>query len=194
MKKTKWLLGVVLSLFVLIMLASCGRKVYVQKDESFNAGTIRTYAWVAGTQKDSITQKPKVNDLTDRRIRGIIDKNLQKNGWKETNQNPDVLLVYDVDVARENRNISDPVYTQPMTRWFYSPYARRYVPVYYPSQFLGYDDRTQTYREGTLTLTVMNANTEKTIWQGSTSSELNGRRMSDKEIDANAKAIIKKLG
>jgi hypothetical protein len=194
MKKMQWLLGFVLSVFVLIMLGSCGRKVIVQKDDNFQAGKIRTYAWVAGTQKDSLTQKPKVNDLTDRRIRSIIDKNLQKNGWKESNQKPDVLLVYDVDVARENRNISDPVYTQPMTRWFYSPYGRRYVPVYYPSEFLGYDNRTQTYREGTLTLTVMNANTEKTIWQGSTSSELNGRKMSDKEINENAKAIIKKLG
>jgi len=40
----------------------------------------------------------------------------------------------------------------------------------------------------------MDANTGKTIWQGTTSSEVNGRRMSDKEIDDNAKAIIKKLG
>jgi hypothetical protein len=194
MKKTKWLLAIVLSVFILFLVTSCERQVYVQKDESFNSKEIRTYAWVTGTQKDSISPTTRPNDLTDRKIRNIIDKNLQANGWRETQGNPDVLLVYDVDIARENRNISDPVYSQPMTRWFYNPYLRRYTPVYYPSQFLGYDSRTESYREGTLTLTVMNADNEKTIWQGSTSSEVNGRRMSDKEIDENAKAIIKKLG
>jgi hypothetical protein len=40
----------------------------------------------------------------------------------------------------------------------------------------------------------MNAETEKTIWQGWTTSDVNGRRMTDKEIDDNVKAIIKKLG
>jgi hypothetical protein len=194
MKKTKWLLGIVLSVFILFLLASCERKVYVQKDENFNSKEIRTYAWVTGTQKDSISPKTRPNDLSDRKIRNIIDKNLQENGWRETKRNPDVLLVYDVDIARESRSINDPVYSQPTTRWFFNPYLRRYTPVYYPSQFLGYDNRTETYREGTLTLTVMNADSERTIWQGSTSSEVNGRRMSDKEIDENAKAIIKKLG
>src|SRR6476660_8449100 len=106
MKKTKWLLGIVLSVFVLFLLTSCERQVYVQKDENFNSKEIRTYAWIAGTQKDSISQKTKPNDLSDRRIRNIIDKNLQENGWRETARNPDVLLVYDVDIARENRNVS----------------------------------------------------------------------------------------
>jgi hypothetical protein len=101
--------------------------------------------------------------------------------------------VYDVDVQRESRNVSDPVYSQPTTRWFYNPYQRRYTPVYYPSQFLGYDNRTQTVREGTLTLTMMDADTDKTIWQGWTTSEVNGRTLSDRQIDNNVKAIIKKL-
>lgn len=194
MKRTQWLLGFVLSVFVLFLLLSCGRQVYVQKDPSFNAGSIKTYAWVSGTQKDSVTQKTKINDLMDQRIRSIINNRLHESGWTESTRNPDVLLVYDVDVTRESRNVSDPVYTQPMTRWFYSPWSGRYVPVYYPSQFLGYNDRRQVYREGTLGLTVMDARNDKTLWQGSTSSDVKGRRMTDKEIDASAKAIVKKLG
>jgi hypothetical protein len=67
-------------------------------------------------------------------------------------------------------------------------------PIYYPSEFLGYNNQQETVNEGTLTLTIMNAETEKTIWQGWTTSDVNGRRMTDKEIDDNVKAIIKKLG
>jgi len=187
-----WLLGVVLSIFVL---SGCGSSAYIQKDNSYNFSKIRTYAWVNGTQKiKGVTEtRTRTNDLVDRKIRGAIDQNLQSNGWALDNRNPDVLLVYDVDVQRENRNVSNPVYSQPTTRWFFNPYQRRYVPVYYPSELMGYDRSTETVREGTLTLTMMDANTDRTIWQGSTTSEINGRTLSDREINSNVKAILRKL-
>ena len=191
MKKMLGFLGVVMGIF---FLSSCGSTAHVQKDNNYNFSKVRTYAWVQGTQKDQEISTPKrVNDLTGSKIRSSIDQNLAANGWQLTNRNPDVLLVYDVDVQKESRNVSDPVYSQPITRWFYNPYQRRYVPIYYPSQFVGYDNRTETVKEGTLTLTMMDADTDKTIWQGWTTSEVNGRSLSDRQIDNNVKAIIKKL-
>ncbi|NCI47862.1 DUF4136 domain-containing protein [Sediminibacterium soli] len=186
------LLGVVLGIFVL---TGCGSTAYIQKDNSYNFNKIRSYAWVNGTQKargDNVS-RARSNDLVDRKIRDKIDERLQSGGWVLDNRRPDVLLVYDVDVQRENRNVSNPVYSMPSTRWFFNPYARRYVPVYYPSQFLGYDNATETVRESTLTLTMMDADTDKTIWQGWTTTEMNGRVLSDKEIAGNVKAILKKL-
>ena len=192
MKKMTLVLGVVMSIFIL---SSCGSTAHVQKDDTFDFSKARTYAWVEGTQVDKgiSTPKTRASDLTDRKIRESIEKNLQVNGWSKSTKNPDVFLVYDVDVQNESRNVSDPVYSQPTTRWFYNPYQRRYVPVYYPSQFLGYDNRTETVKEGTLTLTMLNADTDKTIWQGWTTSQVNGRTLSDREIDNNVKAIIKKM-
>lgn len=181
------------AMLAVLVLAACSRTAYVQKDDTIDFTRINTYAWVVGTQKDSITQKPKTNDLVDRKIRESIDRNLQQKGWRLAATDPDVLLVYDVDIQRENRTVSDPVYSMPTTRWFFNPYSRRYVPVYYPSQFLGYDNRKETIKEGTLTLTMMDAHTEKTIWQGWTRSVINGKRMTDKDIEDNVKAIIKKL-
>ena len=191
MKKIPWL---ILAATAIMITAGCGRVAYVQKDERVDFSKIRTYAWVYGTQKDSLTKKPQTNDLVDRKIRNSIDRNLQKNGWKLVGRNPDVLLVYDIDIQRETRTVSDPVYSMPVTRWFFSPYGRRYVPVYYPSQLMGFNDHRESFREGTITLTVMNAKNDKTIWQGWTSSEINGRRMTDKEIESNVKAIVRKLG
>ncbi len=188
MKKIQWLLGMVVTLFVL---AGCGKQVYVQKDNSVDFSKIRTYSWVAA-QRDSGTRRSG-NSLVDSKIKASINNNLSANGWREVRRNPDVYLVYDVDVQRERVNVSDPVYSQPMTRWYYSYYRRGFVPVYYPSQLLGYNDRTQVVNSGTLTLTVTDARTDKTIWQGWTTSEVDGRRLSDKEIDDNVKAIVKKL-
>lgn len=192
MKKTQWLLGVVMSLFIL---SGCANKVYVQKDNTFDFSKVKSYAWVDRTQKDkdTITTKTRINDLTDRKIRQSIDKNLQAIGWNEVKNNPDVLLVYDIDVQKENRNVSNPVYSQPTSRWFYNPYRRRYFSVYYPSQFVGYNNTTETVKEGTLTLTMLNVDTDKTIWQGWTTSLVNSKNLTDREIDNNVKAIIKKL-
>ena len=191
MKKIHWLLGVVLSMFVL---TACGSKAYVEKDPSVDFSKIKTYAWVKAEKEKGTARPGRTTDLTENKIRASMDKNLYATGWRMTRNKPDVLLVYDVDVQKEVRNIKDPVYSQPMTRWFYSPYRRGYVPMYYPSEFLGYNNQQQTVNEGTLTLTIMNAETEKTIWQGWTTTDLDGRRMTDKEIDVNVKAIIKKLG
>lgn len=197
MKKTTCILGIALSLFLVFLLTSCSRQAFVQKDDTVDFSKIKTYAWVTGTQKDSTKKSATqvgTNDLVDRKIRASVDKNLQENGWKLVTNNPDVVLVYDVDVQKENHTVADPQYSMPATRWFYSYYSGRYVPVYYPSQFLGYRDRTETVKEGTITLTVMDARKDKTIWQGWTSSEVNGKRMTDKEIDENVKAIVKRLG
>lgn len=188
MKKIQWILGVMISLFIL---AGCGKQVYVQKDNTVDFSKIRTYSWVPA-QRDSLGKRT-VNSLVDSKIKASINSNLSANGWREVRRNPDVYLVYDVDVQRERVNVSDPVYSQPMTRWYYSYYSRRYVPVYYPTQLLGYNDRTEVVNNGTLTLTVTDARNDKTIWQGWTTSEVNGRRLTDKEIDDNVKAIVKKL-
>jgi hypothetical protein len=194
MKKIQWVLGVVLSVFLVFLFCGCGTSAHVQRDNTVDFSKLKTYAWVEGTQKDSLSKKPNKNDLVDRKIKQSITKNMQQNGWREVSVNPDVWLVYDVDIQRENRRVSDPVYSYPTTRWFYNPYSRRFIPVYYPSQFMGYREGHESVREGTLTLTMLDAGNNKTIWQGWISSDINGRHMSDREINENVKAIVKKLG
>lgn len=189
----KWVSGIALSV---VILSGCARVAHVQKDENVDFNSIKSYAWAdtyATKNNNNAENKAVTNDLTNRKIRQSIDKNLQLKGWREVKQNPDVFLVTDVAVEKEDRSVSTPVYTQPQTRWFYNPYGRRWVPVFYPSQFLGYDNDTRTVNEATLTLTMMDASNDKTIWQGWTYSDLNGKRLSDREIDENVKAIVKKL-
>jgi hypothetical protein len=184
---------IIAAVLAIALLTGCARTAYVERDPNVDFSKIRTYAWLAPDAKKSKSAVKAGKDLEAERIRLSIDRNLQANGWKEVKHNPDVLLLYDVDVQKADKPVTDPVYSYPVTRWFYSPWRRTYIPVYYPSQFIGYRSGTQRVQEGTLTLTVMNAADEKTIWQGWTTSELDGRRMTDKEIDANVKAIIKKL-
>lgn len=191
MKTMKWTVTLLSAMFLLI---SCSRTAYVQKDSDVDFSKIKTYSWVRSqAEKEKANGSMKNDDLTNRKIRQSIDRNLAEKGWKEVKSNPDVYLVYDVMIEQEDKIDRNAVYTQPFTRWFFNPVSRRWVPVLYPSRFLGFDENTRTVKEGTLTLTMMDADTDKTIWQGWTSSEINGRKLSDKQIDSKVKAIVKKL-
>lgn len=177
-----------------LLLLGCSQKAFVQKDNSVDFSTIKTYAWTEGdSDKDSTTRRPDINSLRDQKIHESVEKYLKELGWSETQTDPDVFLVFDVVIEKEVRDLSTPVYSQPMTRWYYNPRGRRWVPIYYPSTFWGYDTRSQIVREGTLTLTMMNPQTDKSIWQGWTTSEIYGKKISEKQIDASVKAIIDKL-
>jgi hypothetical protein len=103
------------------------------------------------------------------------------------------LLTYDLDVEKEQRNLRTPMYSNAGYRYVYSPYGRRWVPIFYPSELMGYRNTTETVQEHTLTVSLIDTDTDKTVWQGWTTVDNNTRRMTDKEIDNNVRAIVKKL-
>ena len=103
-----------------------------------------------------------------------------------------MILDYDVLVERSSKKESDPVYSQPYRRLVYNPYTRRYATIYYPSQFLGYDSYERVIREGTITVTMIDAKTDKTVWQGWTTGEVNSKNLTNKEIQKAVASIFKK--
>lgn len=171
------------------LVAGCGPTAHIEKDDNTDFSRYKTFAWLDKDDKGS-----KTSDLTEQRIRKAVNQELQKKGWRESNDEAaDVLLSYDVLVERSSRTESDPVYTRPFTRTFYNPYRRRFINVYYPSQFVGYDTYNVPTREGTVTISMLDANTEKTVWQGWATEQLDSRNISSKEINSTVKAIMKKL-
>lgn len=178
---------------IALLLASCAPTAHVEKDDTTDFSRYKTFAWI---DKDGEGKKDrnKTNDLTEQKVREAVTKELEKTaGWRETKRNPDVLLSYDVLVERATKEKSDAVYSRPFTRSFYNPYSRRIINVYYPSQFMGYDSYDVTSREGTVTITMMDADTEKTVWQGWTTDEVDSRNMTAKEIQTSVRAIFKKF-
>lgn len=171
----------------IFLLASCAPTAHIEKDDATDFSNYKTFAWI---EKD----KKSKNDMTEQKIRQAVSQELEKTaGWKENKRNPDVLLSYDVLVERGVRQSSDPVYSRPFTRTFYNPYARRFINVYYPSQFMGYDNNNVPVREGTVTITMTDARSEKTVWQGWTTDEVDSRHLSAKEIQSSVKAIFRKF-
>ncbi len=171
-----------------ILLSSCGTSAHIEKDKSANLKNYKTYTWMDKENKDKFT-----NEIAAQNLKSIVDGELQKNGFREVKNNPDLLLSYDLLVEKSVKEQNDPVYSRPYSRVYYNPYTRRYGTLYYPSQFLGYDRYTTPVKEGTVSISMIDAKTDKTVWQGWTTDELNNNNFSSKEIQKNVRSIFKKF-
>ena len=176
------------------LLASCASTAHIEKDENTDFSHYKTFAWV---DKDGEGKKDhnRSNDIIEQRVREAVNKELEKSaGWREVKNRPDVLLSYDVLVERSIKEESNPVYSRSYSRVFYNPYTRRYSTIYYPSQFMGYERDQRPIKEGTVTVTMIDTRTDKMVWQGWTTDELNSRNITSKEIQNSVKAIFRKFG
>lgn len=171
-----------------LVLAGCASTAYIEKDDNTDFTNLQTFSWI---KKDS--QNVDASAIANERVRTAVNQELSKNGWRLVDENPDVLLSYDVLVERNVKQETEPVYTRPYTRVYYNPYTRRYGTIYYPPQFLGYDSYETPVREGTLTVTMIDAKTDKTVWQGWTTTEIQSGRMMSKEVDAGVRSIFRKF-
>src|ERR1043165_2994441 len=170
--------GLSIIVFMCFFLVNCSRPVYVQKDNSINWSNYHNYMWV-DTRANENDKSARAVSYADISMRNAVNEELNKLGWREVNDNPDVFLSYDILVERSVEQRSDPVYTQPYSRVYYNPYMRRWGSIYYPPQLIGYQNYETPVKEGTITISMMDARTDKIIWQGWTTENMNYSRLTD---------------
>lgn len=190
LRSINWAGAVVIS--AVILFSGCAGNAHIEKDRSADFSKYHTYAWMDKPETKEVKKNHR-KELTETNIRDAVNEQLKKNGWKEVNSNPDVLISYDLLVEKNEKEQRDPVYSSPYSRSYYNRYTGRVSTIYFPSQFMGYDSYTTTVKEGTITITMIDNRTDKTVWQGWTTDELYGSRITGKEIDQNVKAIFKKF-
>ena len=191
MKTTNWKLFGSIAVAAL-MIVGCSAPAHIEKDDTVDFSKYKTFAWVEKQGSDK-KDKVKSNDIMEQKFKDAVTNALSKQGWRMDNRRPDVLVSYDVLVERGARRQSDAVYSQPFMRTFYNPFARRFYNIYYPSQFMGYDDYALPVKEGTVTISMTDAQTDKVVWQGWTTDEVNSSNLTSKEINSAVKSIFKKF-
>ena len=172
------------------ILASCSSVAHIEKDKDTDLSKYRTFSWLDSDHKG---KSSRANDLVEQNVREAVNKELEEEGWREVRNNPDVFLSYDILVERTTKTSNNPVYSQPYSRVYYNPLTRRWGRIIYPSQFLGYDNESYAVKEGTVTISMIDSRTDKTIWQGWTTDEVNSNNMTKKEIRNSVKTIFKKF-
>ncbi len=177
-----------------IFISGCANNAHIQKAGSANLGGYKTYSWIT-PEKNEQTKVNRRNEIAVQNLHEAVNEQLQKVGYREVNSNngPDVLVNSELLVERTQKEQKDPVYSQPYTRYYYNPRSGRYTSFYYPSQFEGYNSYATTVKEGTITIMLIDTKTDKTVWQGWSTEELNYAQITDKEINKNVRSIFKKF-
>jgi hypothetical protein len=189
----RYLNVLIVAAFSGLLLAGCSSVAHVEKDRTVDFNSYHTYAWAETRPENKDSVKTKVSDLTERNIRLAVNNEMIRTGWKEVKHKPDVLLSFDVVYERGLKSSNNPMYSTPYSRMYFNPYTRRWNSFYFPSEFMGYDNDQRQVREGTLTISMIDARTDKTIWQGWTTEEVNSRNLTSKEIQNNVKSIFRKF-
>lgn len=172
----------------------CGSSAHIEKDNSVNLSSYKTYTWIP--KADSTNKNKKViNNIAEQNIRNSADIELEKNGFKKVNSDskPDLLISYDVMVDNKNYRQSDPVYSQPYSRLYYNPRSGRYNSIYFPSQLMGYETTNSVVKEGTVTISMIDAKTDRTIWQGWSSDNIYNNFLTSKDAEKDVRSIFKKF-
>jgi hypothetical protein len=180
------------ALSAVLLITSCAGTAHIEKDKSADFSKYKTYAWVEKPETKE-AKRARRNELTEANVRNSVNNQLKKIGWKEVKSNPDVIVNYELLVERTEKEQKDPVYTQPYSRSYLNRYTGRVNTFYYPSQFAGYDSYSTTVKEGTVTITMVDNKTDKAVWQGWSTNEVDSRKMTGKEIDQSVKTIFRKF-
>ena len=176
---------------MILFTVSCANTAQIEKAPGVDLSGFKTYSWAPDENETSSINRRK--QIVNERIQAAVDKQLQKNGLTEVKSNPDVFVSTDLLVEKTAKENQSPVYSRSYSRTFYNRYNGRFYTYYFPSQFLGYENYTINVREGTVTVTLIDAKTDKAVWQGWATRELTQQQVSDKDIDKNVASIFKKF-
>jgi len=175
-----------------LLFTGCASTAHVEKARDADMSHYKTYSWIE-EQKQAKPKSDKHREIAEQNIRFSVNEQLQKNGFRQVKSNPDVLVSTDFLVERNNKEHNQAVFTQPSTRTYYNPRSGKLNSFYFPSEFAGYNNYSVSVKEGTVTVTLIDAKTDKAVWQGWATAEINKANISEKEIDKNVKSIFKKF-
>jgi hypothetical protein len=174
-----------------LLFTSCAVTTHMETAAGVDFSNYKTFSWANtnGERKKNAAD----NDIVDNNIKNSISLQLENKGWQETAQNPDVILDYNVMVEKKVTQESEPVYSYPYTGYYYNGWRRRRGYMYYPNNLLGYRTYNIPFKQGTLTVNMVDAKTNKLIWQGSARGEVSNKTVTTQEMQTDVTSIFKKF-
>ena len=145
-------------LLILIMLAGSAfaQQVSIDYDKNYDTSSIKTFAWVP-TQETSLA---RTNPLLHSRIVNGIEFYLTRNGAREVESDPDVLVTYHASTTEQVvLNTTNLGYGYP-GGWGYGYGYRGHAGAGMSSTTVS------TYERGTIVVDVWDAGSKELVWRG----------------------------
>ena len=182
---------VLLMTATLAMFASCSTTSHIEVARGVDFSKYKTFGWL---NDSSVKAASRVdNDIVDNNIKNSISAELTQKGWMESDQRPDVWLDYNVMVEKGERRETEPSYIYPYGGYYYNSWRRRSGFYFNPGFFSAYHSYNVPFKEGTLTVNMVDARTNKLIWQGWAKGDVTSKGVTSKTAESDVKTIFKKL-
>ena len=147
-------------------------------DTSVDFAQYRSYDWMEkpGSAPTGAAATTLGGGLFDRRVRAAIEGELADRGLAQTDVDPDLLVVYHVGVEDRIR-VTD--------------FGYHYSPYYWG--FGGRDIDVHQYKQGTLIIDLVDAETKNLVWRGSGTKVLEQQQRSPEEAQRRTNEIVARI-
>lgn len=179
------------SVITLSLIACGGPKVNTTKTTSNDLSVYKTFAYLPNSNFEDLDKGYGNNNIGTTVIESV-NTNMQQLGYTLDRTNPDLLVLLSTSTDLDTNVAKEPVYaTYPNyygSSYGVSPYYQNYYYNGYSgyNRLIGYDTDVNTYKEGTLRLSLVDSETKNIVWKGTAS---NGIYKSENESKAIAKFV-----
>jgi hypothetical protein len=158
-----------------MLLTACAPDIltYSDHDPSYKLSNFTTFEWADKTYVEAGQNPLYYSDLNDRRIKTAVDKELLSLGYTRTTNHADLIIHYHIIVEDESVLAPEPY------GYFYGPYwmrARLHV---------------HTYRQGTLIIDILDAQTKNLVWRSWATAGLD--MIQEREVDTIIQQAVEKM-
>ena len=165
-------------MFLLATSAFC-QDIRYNYDKEADFSKFKTYKWV------DIKGATQVNDILDKEIKQSVDSQLATKGLTKTEDNPDLLIGYQVAIGTEKQ------FTSYNTDWGYGP--GYYRGGWYGSTGGMTTGQTSTIYNGMLDLDMYEASKKDLVWRGTASKTIDPKAKPEKQQKNLNKSVAKLL-
>ncbi len=162
---------------ITLSLLACGPRVHTTKTTSTDLGTYKTFAYLPNSNFEDLDKGYDNNNIGTTVIESV-NTNMQQLGYTLDRTNPDLLVLLSTSTDLDTNVTKEPVYAT-----FPNYYGRSYgVSPYYQNYYyngystynrlIGYDTEVNTYKEGTLRLSLVDSETKNIVWKGTASNSI----------------------
>jgi hypothetical protein len=204
---------------IMVLLSSCSSvQIAFDYDRSIDFKQYKTYAWLQ--RSDSVHNYFYDNQIIEKNVKFLVNKEMQARGYTIDIKNPDILLEYHSTSQKKTYSVSNPVYSTPT--YNYNPAYSNTNGINYNNNttfnnrynnnqginngynmnsnyaynntpyIVGYNTQQVVYDEGTLLIDVIDRKLNQMVWRGWSVDTLVDEVTLEKELPGDIKKIFQR--
>jgi hypothetical protein len=196
-KKTSMRTAYLMAIFALFTGCSTS-DIYSDYDHAVDFRGYKTYAWLPNPDQP-YKGKRFNNQIMESNVKNYAGKEMEMLGYRTDVDSPDLILEYHFMIEKKTTTVETPIYSNqvPIYPYPYTPYPynyrlhtdpfydryHRYSYGYAPAPYItGYKTEQIPYKEGTLTISVIDRKNNKLIWRGWSTSTVTNPQSYSKDL------------